>query len=67
MGKERYGCTGYRAGACSNRRSIRQGQVETRVFDKLRSWLLTPELATAFDRAVVEETHAWPTAERRTW
>ena len=56
MSKERYGCTGYRAGACSNGRSIRQGRIETRVFDKLRSWFLTPELASAFDHAVAEET-----------
>ena len=55
-GKERYGCTGYRAGACENGKSIRQGRIETRVFDKLRSWLLTPDLAGAFERAVVEET-----------
>ncbi len=56
IGKERYGCTGYRAGACVNGKSIRQGRIETRVFDKLRAWFLTPELTAAFDHAIAEET-----------
>ncbi len=55
IGKERYGCTGYRAGACTNGKSIRQSRIETRVFARLRSWLLTPDLAAAFDRAVSDE------------
>ena len=55
IGKERFGCIEYRAGACANGKSIRQSRIETRVFSRLRNWLLTPDLTDAFDRAVSAE------------
>ncbi|MBM9594922.1 hypothetical protein [Roseitranquillus sediminis] len=42
------------------RKSIRQSRIETRVFSRLRSWLLTSDLSAASDRAASELVHSAP-------
>lgn len=51
-GKTRYGCRGNRDGSCTNRTTIRRDRIETRVANRLRGVLLTPELTTVFDAAI---------------
>ena len=51
----RYGCSAARnKGTCTNRKTIRRSEVESRVLDALRDRLMAPDLLAAF----IEEYHA---------
>ncbi len=55
VSKNRYGCSGYRNGSCDNAATIRQDEIEERVFAALRASFVTPELESAFEAAVLAE------------
>jgi DNA invertase Pin-like site-specific DNA recombinase len=64
MSDSRYGCSAARnRGTCTNRKTIRREEVETRMLDGLRERLMAPDLVAAFvaeyqremDRAMKEE------------